>query len=113
MVRPGSLIAVGANDLRPDYDYADGVALHLFELGDGETASVSVCNAKGEHELEVKVTRQGGKMTVTAEGADKPWELILRGIQQVRTVRGGTSSEGSMGLRILAEPGVRSMEIEL
>jgi len=35
MVRPNSIIPVGANDNRPDYDYADGVTFHVFELQDG------------------------------------------------------------------------------
>ena len=42
MVRPGSIVAVGSDDTRPDYDYADGVTLHVFEPQAGETASTTV-----------------------------------------------------------------------
>ena len=30
LVRPGTVLPIGARDDRPDYDYADGVALRLF-----------------------------------------------------------------------------------
>ena len=32
LVRPGAVIPIGARDDRPDYDYPDGVALHLFGI---------------------------------------------------------------------------------
>ena len=32
MARPGTIIPVGANDQRPDYDYADGVTFHVLSL---------------------------------------------------------------------------------
>ncbi|MGH2900381.1 MAG: alpha-xylosidase, partial [Solirubrobacteraceae bacterium] len=31
LVRPGAILALGAHDDRPDYDYADGVTLRIFE----------------------------------------------------------------------------------
>lgn len=44
MVKPNSLIAVGAVDSKPDYDFANDVSLHLFELADGQTAQAVVVN---------------------------------------------------------------------
>ena len=32
LVRPGAVLPIGARDDRPDYDYADGVTLHLFGI---------------------------------------------------------------------------------
>ncbi|TYA12120.1 alpha-xylosidase [Paenibacillus faecis] len=114
MARPGSLIAVGANDLRPDYDYADGVALHLFELDEGRTATVSVCNDKGRTELQVRVERTGKRLAVIVEGTvGKPWELVLRGISRIASVEGGDPQEGPQGVRVAAHPSIRQMTIEL
>lgn len=114
MVRPGSLVAVGANKLVPDYDYADGVALHLFELGDGQSASTSVYSTKAELELEVNVERAGRTLTVTANSKEgKAWELVLRGIAGVQSIVDGTQSEEPMGLRIIPKAGTQKMIIEL
>ena len=35
MVRPGTVLPLGAVDDRPDYDYADGVTFRVYELTDG------------------------------------------------------------------------------
>ncbi|GIQ63575.1 alpha-xylosidase [Paenibacillus cisolokensis] len=113
MVRPGSLIAVGADELRPDYDYADGAALHLFELADGRTAVADVYSTQGVLELAVRVERSGNELTVAAQGAGKPWELVLRGISAVKSVEGGASFAGPAGVRILPETGAGKMRIEL
>ena len=40
LVRPGSVIPVGAVHDRPDYDYADGVTLRLVQPAPGRTAVV-------------------------------------------------------------------------
>ncbi|CAD6554163.1 hypothetical protein LMG27952_05557 [Paraburkholderia hiiakae] len=38
-VRPNTLLAIGTEDQRPDYDYASRSELHLFELADGASAA--------------------------------------------------------------------------
>jgi alpha-D-xyloside xylohydrolase len=48
MARPGSLVPMWADETRPDYDYAAGVAFHLFELADGENASAAVHDEEGK-----------------------------------------------------------------
>ena len=42
LVKPGTVLALGAHDDRPDYDHADGVTFRVYELADGATASCSV-----------------------------------------------------------------------
>ncbi|NHN31811.1 alpha-xylosidase [Paenibacillus agricola] len=66
LARPNSLIAVGSNSLRPDYDYADGVVLHAFELQDQSAAEAQVVSTKGELELTVRAQRSGSTIRVQA-----------------------------------------------
>ncbi|MGF6477861.1 hypothetical protein [Paraburkholderia sp. JPY419] len=40
-VRPNTLLAIGTENQRPDYDYALRSELHLFELDSGKSASVT------------------------------------------------------------------------
>ncbi|NGZ74938.1 alpha-xylosidase [Saccharibacillus alkalitolerans] len=49
-VRPNTLLALGANESRPDYDYADGAQLHLFALEDGREARAAIYAAAGAGE---------------------------------------------------------------
>ncbi|MNJ68551.1 Alpha-xylosidase [compost metagenome] len=90
------------------------MALHLFELGDGHTASTAVYSTKAELELEVSVERTGRTLTVTANGAaSKPWELVLRGVTEVKSIVDGTLVEEAMGLRVIPEAGTQKITIEL
>ncbi len=80
MVRPNTVIPVGAADARPDYDYADGVTFHVFALDDGATAAATVPDAQGQEVLRVEVTRTGDTVTARTTSAQKPWRLLLRGL---------------------------------
>jgi len=42
LARPGAVIPVGAVDGRPDYDYADGVTLRVYQLADGDSQTVAI-----------------------------------------------------------------------
>jgi alpha-D-xyloside xylohydrolase len=113
MVRPNSIVAVGSNDLRPDYDYASGVVLHVFELEDGHAASTTVYNMKGEPELGVNAQRSGRRIDIIANGTDKPWELIIRGLQEVEAVAGASWTVEETGIRLIPQEGVRKLSIQL
>ncbi|TVZ05635.1 alpha-xylosidase [Trebonia kvetii] len=81
LVRPGAVIPVGAVDDRPDYDYADGVTLRLYEIPDG----ARVTTVAGDREF--VTTRSGSAIRV--EGAAGNWQAWHAG----RTVaaRAGTA----------------------
>ncbi|HCM28668.1 MAG TPA: alpha-xylosidase [Treponema sp.] len=118
MARANSIIAVGADDARPDYDYADGVVFHLFELEDGKTASTEVRGLDGRTETEVIAARKGGRITVKKTGNGKPWSVVFRGIRGASVVSGGTPARGGtgntpQGFCLAATPGSGTMIIDL
>jgi alpha-D-xyloside xylohydrolase len=100
-VRENSIIAVGQNDRRPDYDYADGVELHLFELEVQGKAEVTVYSTAAEAELNVSVHREDGSIFIQTEGSGKPWKMVLRGIKEVETVTGGQWEATDEGVCII------------
>jgi len=79
LVRPGTVLPVGARSDRPDYDYSDGVTLHLFELEDGHTSTTWVPGLGGEDGARFTVTREGGVVRVVATGARGPWSAHVAG----------------------------------
>lgn len=111
LVRENSLIAIGAVDTRPDYDYAAGVELHLFELQNGCTARTVVYNTAAEPELNVTARRDGEKIGITFSGTGKPWSLLLRGIHAVKTVSGAACEADSRGIRIKPENNQGKVEV--
>lgn len=85
MVRPGSVIPLGGCDSRPDYDYPDGLSLHVYSLKDGETAEVTVPDLKGDPAAQFHFRREGAALMVRTDSA-KPCEVVLHGMPGVGPV---------------------------
>ena len=67
MVRPGSIVAVGQESSRPDYDFADGVRFLLWLPEEGMTAETGVSDLNGNVVMTVSAGRADGKITLRAE----------------------------------------------
>ncbi len=110
-VRENTLLAMGARDDEVVYDYADGVTLELYSLGDGQTVSCTVPTRDGkEAALKVLVKRDGLEIDVSARG-EGPWQLLLVGEtvkaygDEVTQTERGALIQGRNGLRLrLARP---------
>ena len=78
-VKENTVIAVGANAARPDYDYADGVTLHLFSLRDGADLWVEIPDTQGNIAATFRCVRLGRNVRITRDGAAGTWGVQLRG----------------------------------
>lgn len=82
MARANSIVAIGACDDKPDYDYADGVELRAYALSDGVKAETTVYGMAQNAELHVSVVKDGAKITIQAENiSGKPYTVKLVGVQ--------------------------------
>ncbi len=68
LVRPGTVLPVGARTDRPDYDHAEGVTLRLFRLADGHDSVTRIARPDAGDAL-FHVTRRGDVVRVEASGA--------------------------------------------
>ena len=114
MVRPNTVLAVGVNEDRPDYDYADGVEYHVFALDEGTVATTQVPALDGGVEATVKARRDGARIQVSVKGASptgrrQPWSVLLRGIENVVSVTGGTNQANELGARVVPDAGVKAV----
>jgi alpha-D-xyloside xylohydrolase len=108
MVRPNTVLPVGADEQRPDYDFADGVTLHVFELE--HEATVRVPALSGDTATTFEVRREGQRMDVRAEGA-APWRVLLRGVTSVESAEGGVAAADELGTLVTPENGAGSMSV--
>ena len=113
LVRPNSLIAIGANRQRPDFDYADNVTFHLFELEDGGTARAVVHDLQGNPTLAVTASRSGSVIEIAAEGAVKPWHVVLRGIGSAQSIDGASAENTPQGLRLSPSAGASRLTVRI
>ena len=82
MVRPSSIVAIGACDNKPDYDYANGVELRVYALTDGQKAETTVYGMAQNTELNVSVMKDGAQITIEAENiGKKPYTVRLVNVQ--------------------------------
>ena len=89
-VRENTLLALGAVNDRPDYDYADGAALHLYELADGASCTCRLVDQKGGTVANVTACRNADTVSFTADADMKGLTLVLHGIGGNVKADGGT-----------------------
>jgi alpha-D-xyloside xylohydrolase len=75
MVRPNSVIPMGKVDSRPDYDYTDGVELHVFRPTDGEL-TVTIPDLNGETAAVYTLETKNGRVSVKTDST-KPYSVIV------------------------------------
>ena len=73
LAREGSVIPMGAVDGRPDYDYADGVTLHVYQPREG-TTTVTAPDLRGRAAAVFHVTVKDGRVAVETD-SDKPYQV--------------------------------------
>lgn len=83
LVRPNTILAVGQNDSRPDYDYADGVTLYLSCFEDGKEAEAEVTDLQGNTVLKVHAVREGNVIKVHTEGRDENVQFKVLGEKEL------------------------------
>ncbi len=86
-VKENSIIALGAHDDRPDYDYEVNPEIRIYSIKDGATVKTTICNMSGEEVCEITATRNGNDVTVTSTlplasvnvlGADSSLNVIVK-----------------------------------
>lgn len=112
-VRPNSLIAIGNNSQKPDYDYADSTAFHLFALEDGALAQAVIPAADGSTQFTLNVRREGKQLHVSGTGNARNWSLCLRNIHSVSAATNGSVQSDEMGIIITPQQGCSELTVSL
>ncbi|MBQ7867133.1 MAG: alpha-xylosidase [Clostridia bacterium] len=76
MAREGCVIPMGACDSHPDYDYLDGLELHVYALAEGKSASCTVYDLNGKPAACFTITMKNGKSEVITD-SQKPYTVVL------------------------------------
>jgi alpha-D-xyloside xylohydrolase len=113
LVRPGSVIAMGARSDRADYDFAEEVTLRAYELEEGATVAVAVPDHRGAVDSAFEVTRAAGVVVAERVQGSKPWRLMLANIEAGLDVTGGSAEATPEGLLVIAAAGSNRIEVRL
>lgn len=78
MARPGSIIAVGADASKPDYDYEDNVTFHCFKPKKNAKLQAFIVSIEGNKTAEITADYKNSEIYFTYTGT-KPYRILLRG----------------------------------
>ncbi len=92
LVKPNTILPIGAVDDRPDYDFDDAVTLEIYALDDGQSAECTIPDANGSGACRARASRSGPEITVEMEPAPATWFALLVGMHHVE-VLGDCSAE--------------------
>lgn len=112
-VRPNTLLALGSDNQKPDYDYSDRPEFHLFELGNGCIAESHLTDLQGNIIFTLTAERTGNEITVTPKGNASRWTLCLRNITKVEGVTKGSHAAHVYGAMIKPEGDNATLSITL
>lgn len=111
-VRPGTILALGARDDRPDYEFAAGVTFRVYELADGAGAACEVPALDGGSAARCTVQRRGSVLDVAVEGAGPGgWRLQLAGMASVGAPAGATVAPDPLGVIVTPAAGARTLRL--
>lgn len=92
-VRNNTLLAMGSNKDLPDYDYTEGLELHLYALDDGAEAVCQIPDLTGKIVMTAKAVRHGSAITFQTDHPEKKPKLILHNMGEVTQVDGDVEVE--------------------
>jgi alpha-D-xyloside xylohydrolase len=101
-IRENSIVAFGADNSRPDYDFADKAKLFVAPLLENKEANCTVYNKNGVEELKAFAVRKDGKIIIKSE-AKKPFTLILAGVEKTENVCGAKAAFSENGVVLTPE----------
>ena len=109
MVRENSVVAVGAHEDRPDYDYADGCELRVYAVHDGVKIDTEVYGMNNTVELSASIKRQGHTILVTADST-KPYTIRMINMRAAEAKNGFLTLEGNDSI-VTPDQGASVIEI--
>jgi alpha-D-xyloside xylohydrolase len=112
MARPNSIIAVGNIDNKPDYDFAEGVTFHIFELVEGKTASTAVFNKDGQKKFSLAAKLTGKEIAIESS-ADGNWLVLLRNISAIKSIQGAIYKIVAEGVQLTPDNTGRRILVKL
>ncbi len=93
MVKENSIVAMGAHDDCPDYDYADGAQIRIYALIDGVKAESVIYDMKQNVDLTVSAVKNGNKITITTQ-ASKAYTVRLVNVTAVSASGASLKADG-------------------
>lgn len=111
-VRENSILAIGDQNSRSDYDFSKNVTFEIYELQDGQEASTFVTDVDGNYKGDIKAIKKDNKITIETNMEDLAYSILLNGYKAISSASAGEIETSSNGARIRLQ-GSQKLEIVL
>lgn len=114
LVRPHSILPLGAEEERPDYTYADGVEFRVYQLKENEPARVGIPDEKGKACAQLSVLRREQTYEIQAEGKLANWSVLIVGANKKGAIVSGQGKVELVpeGMRLIPQTSRCTLVIE-
>src|SRR5690625_7434734 len=109
-VKENTLLPMGANDEIPDYNYAEDVTFHVYELADGKQTSATINDVAGNVVGTVTVSRSGDTFDVEADLSGNPFHIHLVGHTKVESTTSGSWTADEKGVKVSPEKSATKLD---
>ena len=97
LVKENTILPISANEGQAAYDYTDALTLHLFEITDTKTV---IYDTDVRPVATVEAKKVADTWHVTTSGITGAYSVLLRNVNQVKSVIGGEVSSHELGTLI-------------
>ena len=97
-VRENTILPIGSEITRPDYDYTKDLSLHIFELKD--TAEATVFSADAEAVLTVKAEKKCDTVSIFIDKLYAGTKIVLRNVGKIISVTGADATPSDLGTEL-------------
>ncbi|MDQ0231378.1 alpha-xylosidase [Metabacillus malikii] len=111
-VRENSILAIGQDETRPDYDFAENVTFEIYQLVDGKEATAFVTDINGTVKGEIKAVKNGSTISMEVNMEDADYTVLLSGVENISATTAGVVEQSEKGVKIKLS-GTQKLELTL
>ena len=108
-VRENTILPIGGERTKPDYDYASDVTLNVFNLS--ESASCTVFDTEGEQVFTLNAKRNGNTISFSFDKLAKNVKILLRNINTVSSITGASANSCKLGTLLTVDNTTVTVEL--
>ena len=94
MVKENSIVAIGAHDDGPEYDYADGAEIRIYALAEGKETESVIYDMNGKAALSISAKKNNGEITIQT-AASKSYTIRLVNVTGVTASGASIRTDGN------------------
>ncbi|MCV9886716.1 alpha-xylosidase [Metabacillus halosaccharovorans] len=99
-IKENSILAIGHDDDRPDYEFANNVTFELYQLQDNQQATAFVTDINGNIKGEIKAVKQNNSIHIETSMEGLTYSILLAGYENIASASAGEVDSSRDGVRV-------------